>query len=73
MREIFNLKLGLLDCALIAISGGCPPESQFYLCRMGEMDADQELDCEGCWRSYLIYVAGGRRRDPSASERGKEI
>lgn len=72
MRGYTGARLGLLDCALIAISGGCPPESAFYLCAMGEMDADAECDCEGCWRAYLIYVADRRRHDPYASMRVDE-
>ena len=60
---------GLLDCALLAISGGCPPEGSMYLCRFGEMDTDAEMDCESCWRNYLLYVAAGRRHDPYLTQR----
>lgn len=62
-------QLGLLDCALLAIRDECPPESSMYRCRMGEMSTDLESDCQGCWMTYLRYVANGRRYDPYADFR----
>lgn len=59
-------RLGLLDCALLAIRDECPPESCMYLCQLGELD---EPDCERCWTTYLIYVANGRRYDPYVNMR----
>ena len=60
----------LLNCALLAINGCCPPERAFYWCRFGEDDG--ECDCHRCWSTYLLYVAGGRRLDPYADLRMDE-
>lgn len=60
----------LLNCALLAINGCCPPERAMYYCTFGEDDS--ECDCVFCWTKYLEYVANGRRCDPYASMRVDE-
>ena len=52
----------LLQCALILLNDGCPPEKSMMVCRMQE-DGDG-CDCSRCWSNYLYYVANGRRSDP---------
>ena len=63
-------KAGLLHCALMAIRDECPPETSMYLCMLGEDNS--HCDCEACWRTYLFYVANGRRGDPYAKYRKDE-
>lgn len=53
-----QLKPGLLDCALLLLEDGCPPEREMQLC--GMQDCDDGESCTTCWRRYLFYVAGGR-------------
>ena len=54
----------------MAIRDECPPESNMYLCMLGEDNS--HCDCEACWRTYLFYVANGRRGDPYAKYRKDE-
>lgn len=57
----------LLQCALILLDDGCPPERCMMLCRMQE-DDDGET-CRRCWSNYLYYVVNGRVLDPYRYDR----
>lgn len=65
-----QLKPNLLDCALLILEDGCPPEKAMHVCRHedGELYGTEEA-CSRCWRRYLFYVANGRRDDPYRQDR----
>jgi len=62
----YQLRPDMLHCALLILEDACPPERRMYYCSFGE---DDTPDCDWCWRTYLDYVAGGRREDPYANYR----
>ncbi len=47
----------LLDCAIIALMDGCPPDPRRQLCRYTE--DYQEDACERCWFWALTDAANG--------------
>lgn len=57
----------LLQCALILLADGCPPERSMMVCRMTE-DFDG-CECRRCWENYLYFVANGRTLDPYRYDR----
>lgn len=54
----YQIKPGLLDCALLLLEDGCPPEREMQVCSM--QDGDDGESCTRYWRRYLLYVANGR-------------
>lgn len=59
---------GLLDCALLLLEDGCPPEADVQLCRLQEDDEDGTM-CRRCWTRYLFYVVNGRQDNPYRLDR----
>lgn len=61
----------MYQLGLMILADECPPDSKFYMCRMG---CAGEIDdvCADCWRHYLHYVASAGRSDPYRTDRQRD-
>lgn len=57
----------LLECGLLILQDGCPPDPERYICK--ESEFFDETACQRCWTSYLFDVANGRIRKENTAVR----
>lgn len=63
-------KESMFQLARMILRDECPPDNRMYLCKMGDCE---ECDCIECWDKYLLWAVNGYRGNPYERDRYSDI